>query len=83
MSEFIQQIVQVFKEQVVQDIVVLRNIRRVVEQVIEVFFDESCDLVVRVVDVIVIFEEISEDLNMLMYMRIIIWEVFGVFEQVK
>lgn len=37
-------------------------------------------MVVRVVDVIVIFEEISEDLNMLMYMRIIIWEVFGVFE---
>ncbi|AMQ18546.1 MULTISPECIES: UPF0147 family protein [Thermococcus] len=83
MSELIQQIVQVLKEQVVQDTVVPRNIRRAAEQAIEVLLDESRDPAVRAADAIAILEEISEDPNMPMHTRTIIWEVLGALEQVK
>ena len=83
MSELIQQIVQVLKEQVVQDTVVPRNIRRAAEQVIEVLLDESKEPAVRAADAIAILEEISEDPNMPMHTRTIIWEVLGALEQVK
>ena len=83
MSEMIQQIVQVLKEQVVQDTVVPRNIRRAAEQAIEVLLDESKEPAVRAADAIAILEEISEDPNMPMHTRTIIWEVLGALEQVK
>ncbi|AFL95387.1 hypothetical protein CL1_1184 [Thermococcus cleftensis] len=83
MSELIQQIVQVLKEQVVQDTVVPRNIRRAAEQAIEVLLDESKEPAVRAADAIAILEEISEDPNMPMHTRTIIWEVLGALEQVK
>jgi uncharacterized protein (UPF0147 family) len=38
---------------------------------------------VRAADAIVILEEISEDPNMPMHTRTIIWEVLGALEQVK
>jgi len=82
MSELIQQIVQVLKEQVVQDTVVPRNIRRAAEQAIEVLLDESKEPAVRAADAIAILEEI-EDPNMPMHTRTIIWEVLGALEQVK
>ncbi|WP_297499749.1 UPF0147 family protein [Thermococcus sp.] len=82
-SELIQQIVQVLKEQVVQDTVVPRNIRRAAEQAIEVLLDESKEPAVRAADAIAILEEISEDPNMPMHTRTIIWEVLGALEQVK
>ncbi|ASJ01499.1 UPF0147 family protein [Thermococcus gorgonarius] len=82
-SELIQQIVQVLKEQVVQDTVVPRNIRRAAEQAIEVLLDENKDPSVRAADAIAILEEISEDPNMPMHTRTIIWEVLGALEQVK
>ncbi|ACJ17018.1 hypothetical protein, conserved [Thermococcus onnurineus NA1] len=83
MSELIHQIVQVLKEQVVQDTVVPRNIRRAAEQAIEVLLDESKEPAVRAADAIAILEEISEDPNMPMHTRTIIWEVLGALEQVK
>jgi len=83
MNELIQQIVQVLKEQVVQDTVVPRNIRRAAEQAIEVLLDESKEPAVRAADAIAILEEISEDPNMPMHTRTIIWEVLGALEQVK
>ncbi len=83
MSDLIQQIVQVLKEQVVQDTVVPRNIRRAAEQAIEVLLDESKEPAVRAADAIAILEEISEDPNMPMHTRTIIWEVLGTLEQVK
>ncbi|ASJ01982.1 hypothetical protein A3L09_01250 [Thermococcus profundus] len=83
MSELIQQIVQVLKEQVVQDTVVPRNIRRAAEQAIETLLDESKEPAVRAADAIAILEEISEDPNMPMHTRTIIWEVLGALEQVK
>ncbi len=83
MSDLINQIVQVLKEQVVQDTVVPRNIRRAAEQAIEVLLDESKEPAVRAADAIAILEEISEDPNMPMHTRTIIWEVLGALEQVK
>jgi len=83
MSELIGQIVQVLKEQVVQDTVVPRNIRRAAEQAIEALLDESKEPALRAADAIVILEEISEDPNMPMHTRTIIWEVLGALEQVK
>jgi uncharacterized protein (UPF0147 family) len=75
--------VQVLKDQVVQDTVVPRNIRRAAEQAIEVLLDESKEPAVRAADAIAILEEISEDPNMPMHTRTIIWEVLGALEQVK
>ncbi|NJF25091.1 UPF0147 family protein [Thermococcus sp. Bubb.Bath] len=83
MSELIEQIVQVLKDQVVQDTVVPRNIRRAAEQAIEVLLDSSKEPTVRAADAIAILEEISEDPNMPMHTRTIIWEVLGALEQVK
>ncbi len=83
MSDLIEQIVQVLKEQVVQDTVVPRNIRRSAEQAIEVLMDESKEPAVRAADAIAILEEVSEDPNMPMHTRTIIWEVLGALEQVK
>ncbi|MDV3103849.1 UPF0147 family protein [Thermococcus waiotapuensis] len=82
-GELIQQIVQVLKEQVVQDTVVPRNIRRAAERAIDVLLDEGKDPSVRAADAIAILEEISEDPNMPMHTRTIIWEVLGALEQVK
>ncbi|ASJ10582.1 hypothetical protein A3L12_04360 [Thermococcus sp. P6] len=83
MSELIDQIVQVLNEQVVQDTVVPRNIRRAAERAIEVLLDKSKDPVVRAADAIAILEEVSEDPNMPMHTRTIIWEVLGALEQIK
>ncbi len=83
MSDLIDQIVQVLKEQVVQDTVVPRNIRRAAEQAIEVLTDEKKEKAVRAADAIAILEEISEDPNMPMHTRTIIWEVLGALEQIK
>ncbi len=83
MSELIDQIVKVLKEQVVQDTVVPRNIRRAAEQAIEVLTDEKKEKAVRAADAIAILEEISEDPNMPMHTRTIIWEVLGALEQIK
>ncbi|WP_297071435.1 UPF0147 family protein [Thermococcus sp.] len=83
MSELIGQIVQVLKEQVVQDTVVPRNIRRAAEGAIDVLLDGKKEPAVRAADAIAILEEISEDPNMPMHTRTIIWEVLGALEQVK
>ena len=82
-EERIAQIVQVLKEQVVQDTVVPRNIRRAAEQAIEALLDRSKEPAVRAADAIVILEKISEDPNMPMHTRTIIWEVLGALEQVQ
>ncbi len=83
MSELVGQIVQVLKEQVVQDTVVPRNIRRAAEGAIDVLLDGKKEPAVRAADAIAILEEISEDPNMPMHTRTIIWEVLGALEQVK
>ncbi|WP_297437910.1 UPF0147 family protein [Thermococcus sp.] len=83
MSGLIEQIVQVLKDQVVQDTVVPRNIRRAAEGAIDVLLDEGKEPAVRAADAIAILEEISEDPNMPMHTRTIIWEVLGALEQVK
>ncbi|NJE26763.1 UPF0147 family protein [Thermococcus sp. MV5] len=79
----IQQIVQVLREQVVQDTIVPRNIRRAAEKAIESLMDTNKEPPVRAADAIVILEEISEDPNMPMHTRTIIWEVLGALEQIK
>lgn len=81
-EERIQQIIQVLKEQVVQDTIVPRNIRRAAEQAIERLMDRSVDATIRAADAIVILEEISEDPNMPLHTRTIIWEVLGALEQI-
>lgn len=83
MSELIGQIVQVLKEQVVQDTVVPRNIRRAAEEAIERLLDDSVEPKIRAADAIAILEEISEDPNMPLHTRTIIWEVLGALEQVE
>jgi len=82
-EERIQQIIQVLKEQVVQDTVVPRNIRRAAEQAIEKLMDTDVEPAVRAADAIAILEEISEDPNMPLHTRTIIWEVLGALEQVQ
>lgn len=77
MSELIHQIVQVLKEQIVQNTVVPRNIKRAAERAIEVLLDKSKEPALRAADAIAILEEISEDPNMPMHTRTVIWEVLG------
>ncbi|ADT84587.1 MULTISPECIES: UPF0147 family protein [Thermococcus] len=82
-EERINQIIQVLKEQVVQDTIVPRNIRRAAEEAIEHLMDRSKEPAVRAADAIAILEEISEDPNMPLHTRTIIWEVLGALEQIQ
>jgi len=98
-EERIEQIIQVLREQVVQDTAVPRNIRRAAEQAIEALMNKEKEPAVRAADAIAILEEISEDPNMpihtrtqiwgivseleTLHTRTIIWEVLGALEQIK
>ncbi len=82
-EERINQIIQVLKEQVVQDTIVPRNIRRAAEEAIEHLMDRNKEPAVRAADAIAILEEISEDPNMPLHTRTIIWEVLGALEQIQ
>ncbi len=78
----IEQICEVLN-QLIEDTSVPRNIRRAAEEAKNTLLDKSKDLGVRVSSALYILEEISNDRNLPLHARTIIWNVSSELETIK
>lgn len=69
--------------QVVGDASVPRNIRRSAEEIKNILLNEKEDLSVRVSSALYILEEISNDRNLPIHTRSLIWNVASELETIK
>lgn len=69
--------------QVIEDTSVPRNIRRSAEEARNILLNEKEDVSVRVSSALYILEEISNDRNLPLHARTIIWNVASELETVK
>ncbi len=69
--------------QVIEDTSVPRNIRRSAEEAKNILMNEDEDVSVRVSSALYILEEISNDRNLPLHARTIIWNVASELETVK
>jgi len=70
-------------DQVIEDTSVPRNIRRSAEEAKNILMNEDEDVSVRVSSALYILEEISNDRNLPLHARTIIWNVASELETVK
>jgi hypothetical protein len=70
-------------DQVIEDTSVPRNIRRSAEEAKNILMNEKEDVSVRVSSALYILEEISNDRNLPLHARTIIWNVASELETVK
>jgi uncharacterized protein (UPF0147 family) len=75
----IKQIVE-FLNQVIKDNSVPRNIRRGAEESREILLDETQDVKNRASSALYILEDLSNDRNLPMHARTILWNVAGALE---
>ncbi|KSW12671.1 hypothetical protein CF15_02510 [Pyrodictium occultum] len=68
---------------IINDTAVPRNIRRAATEAIKRLRDESLSPGVRAANAISILDEISQDPNMPVYARTIIWNVISLLETVR
>ncbi len=68
---------------IVNDTAVPRNIRRAATEAIKQLRDESLSPGVRAANAISILDEISQDPNMPVYARTLIWNVISLLETVR
>lgn len=83
MPNIIQQICESLEEGVVQDLSVPRNIRKAASEAIEHLRDKEQSKKVRAHSAIEILDEISNDPNMPMHTRTIIWQVLTELERIE
>jgi hypothetical protein len=69
--------------QVIEDTSVPRNIRRSAEEAKNILLNEKEDVSVRVSSALYILEEISNDRNLPIHARTVIWNVASELETVK
>lgn len=69
--------------QVIEDTSIPRNIRRSAEEAKNILLNEKEDVSVRVSSALYILEEISNDRNLPIHARTIIWNVASELETVK
>jgi len=81
-EEKIKQICEVLN-QVIEDTSIPRNIRRAAEEAKNTLLNEKEDLGVRVSSAIYILEEISNDRNLPLHARTIIWNISSELETIK
>lgn len=70
-------------EQVITDTSVPKNIRRSAEEVKNTLLDAKQELGVRISSAIYILEEISNDRNLPLHVRTVVWNVASELETVK
>jgi hypothetical protein len=70
-------------DQVIEDTSVPRNIRRSAEEAKNILINDKEDVSVRVSSALYILEEISNDRNLPLHARTIIWNVASELETVK
>jgi hypothetical protein len=81
-EEKVRQICEVLN-QVIEDTSIPRNIRRAAEEAKNTLMNEKEDLGVRVSSAIYILEEISNDRNLPLHARTIIWNISSELETIK
>lgn len=81
-AEKIKQIAEVLS-QVMGDTSIPRNIRRSAEEVKNILTDEKEDISARVSSAIYILEEISNDRNLPIHARTLIWNIASELETIK
>ncbi|NOZ59657.1 MAG: UPF0147 family protein [Euryarchaeota archaeon] len=81
-EEKVRQICEVL-DQVIEDTSIPRNIRRAAEEAKNTLLNEKEDLGVRVSSAIYILEEISNDRNLPLHARTIIWNISSELETIK
>jgi uncharacterized protein (UPF0147 family) len=79
MNDKIKQIVEVLN-QVIKDTSVPRNIRRGTEKVRDILLDETQDIKNRASSAQYILEELSNDRNLPLHARTVLWNVAGALE---
>jgi len=78
----LEEIVKVL-DQLIEDTSVPRNIRRSAEEAKQALLDKEKDAGVRVSSAIYILEEISNDRNLPMHARTLVWNIASELETVK
>jgi len=70
-------------DQLIEDTSVPRNIRRSAEEAKQTLLDKEKDIGVRVSSAIYILEEISNDRNLPLHARTLVWNIASELETVK
>ena len=70
-------------DQLIEDTSVPRNIRRSAEEAKQTLLDKEKDIGVRVSSAIYILEEISNDKNLPLHARTLVWNIASELETVK
>ncbi|WP_456475163.1 UPF0147 family protein [Candidatus Pyrohabitans sp.] len=81
-EEKLKQICEVLN-QVIEDTSIPRNIRRAAEEAKNTLMNEKEDLGVRVSSAVYILEDISNDRNLPLHARTIIWNISSELETIK
>ena len=81
-EEKLRQICEVLN-QVIEDTSIPRNIRRAAEEAKNTLMNEKEDLGVRVSSAVYILEDISNDRNLPLHARTIIWNISSELETIK
>ncbi len=83
MADILKQICELLEENVVQDLTVPRNIRKAASEAIEHLRNERQSKKVQAHSAIEILDEISNDPNMPMHTRTIVWQVLTELERIE
>jgi uncharacterized protein (UPF0147 family) len=83
MADILKQICELLEENVVQDLTVPRNIRKAASEAIEHLRNEQQSKKVRAHSATEILDEISNDPNMPMHTRTIVWQVLTELERIE
>ncbi len=69
--------------QIVEDTSIPRNIRRAAEEAKNILLNEKEDLSIRVSSALYILEEISNDRNLPIHARTLVWNISSALETIK
>ncbi|MHC1598458.1 MAG: UPF0147 family protein [Candidatus Methanofastidiosia archaeon] len=83
MSDKIQNLIDYLQNYVVSDTMVPRNIRRAASNAVEQLRQKDVEDKVKAYSAIELLDEISNDPNMPMHTRTVIWEVLSELEKIE
>lgn len=82
-EEKMEEIINVLQEQVIEDSSVPKNIVRASKESIKALENENKEPSVRASDAVEILDDVSNDPNIPMHTRTVIWEVLGILETIE
>ncbi len=81
-SEKVMQIAEMLT-QIIEDTSIPRNIRKAAEEAKNILLNEKEDLSIRVSSALYILEEISNDRNLPIHARTLVWNISSALETIK